>query len=90
MTARTTAPTNRAAALAYLQGDEWREKNARRAQLIDKKIKGQLSAAEDTELDGLQNELSALLEVAHPQPCFDSDKLEAIKERLQSGKNDKP
>jgi hypothetical protein len=53
--------------------------------LIGRKVKGLLDDAEEAELDRLQQELSALLRVAHPQPPFDTDKLDAIKKRLQGG-----
>ena len=77
--------TDQRAALNYLHSDEWQQKNDRRVQLIGKKVKGVLPQAEEAELEQLQQELSALLRVAHPQPAFDSDKLEAIKKRLQGG-----
>lgn len=57
-------------------------KNARRVELIDKKVSGVLAAQEEAELDALQQELSNLLDAAHPQPPFDSAKLDAIKKRL--------
>jgi hypothetical protein len=69
-------------AAAYLQSEEWRRKNARRFELIQKKNRSGLSLEEAREFDELQAEACHLLRTAFPAAPLDSDRLEAIERRL--------
>jgi uncharacterized protein (DUF924 family) len=62
------------------QSDEWLAKNARRGELIRKKISGALSAIERRELEKLQAEADEHLLGRSPLPL---DELEAFKSLMQ-------
>jgi hypothetical protein len=64
---------------------EWDAMNARRIALIDGAVGGVLTAEESAELERLEAVASEVVNRTFPQPRFDSEKLAAIKARLEAG-----
>ncbi len=63
--------------------EEWRRKNERRINLIQKKYREGLTAEEKTELEILQKTVVAQIEALYPRPPLDWEKLEALERELR-------
>ncbi len=62
---------------------EWGHLNRRRAELIWRKVRGELSKREEQELDWLQRETFAAVEQAFPRPPANLRRLEELEQRLK-------
>jgi hypothetical protein len=63
---------------------QWSHFNRRRAQLIRRKVRSGLSAAEEEELSYLQKETLAAVEKAFPRPPVNIRLIASIEERLKN------
>lgn len=66
-----------------------REQNRRRGELIDKKYRDSdgLTATEEVELKGLQERSIAYMQAKYP-PLFNTEELERLRQRLESGETE--